>query len=50
MDKEDVAQLYTMEFNHKKEHNWVICRDMDSPTACHTEWNKSKKSKTNIVY
>ena len=23
--------------SHKKERNWVICRDMDGPRDCHTE-------------
>ena len=23
--------------SHKKEWNWVICRDVDGPRACHTE-------------
>ena len=37
--------------SHKKEWNWVICRDMDGPRDCHTEWQKSvRKRKTNIVY
>ena len=22
---------------HKKEQNWVICRDVDGPRVCHTE-------------
>jgi len=24
-----------------KEQNWVICRDVDAPRECHTEWSKS---------
>ena len=24
-----------------KEQNWVICRDVDAPRVCHTEWSKS---------
>ena len=23
--------------SHKKEQNWVICRDVDGPRECHTE-------------
>ena len=23
--------------SHKKEQNWVICRDVDGPRVCHTE-------------
>ena len=31
--------IYTMEYylSHKKERNWVICRDVDRPGDCHTE-------------
>ena len=32
--------------SHKKEHNWVICRDMDGPRVClHIEWSKSEREK-----
>ena len=31
--------------NHKKEKNWVICRDVDGPRECHTEWSKSEREK-----
>ena len=31
--------------SHKKEQNWVICRDMDGDRDCHTEWNKSEREK-----
>ena len=39
MDKNDVVYIYTMEAikSHKKEQNWVISRDVDGPTDCHTE-------------
>ena len=48
MDKEDVAHIYYgILLSHKKERNWVICRDMDGPRDCHTEWSKKEK---NIVY
>ena len=30
---------------HKKELNWVICRDVDGPRDCHTEWSKSEREK-----
>ena len=45
MDKKDVVYIYTMEAikSHKKEQNWVISRDVDGPTDCHTEWNDSEK-------
>ena len=36
--KKDVAHIYNgILLSHKKERNWVICRDMDAPRACHTE-------------
>ena len=31
--------------SHKKERNWVICRDVDGPRDCHTEWSKSEREK-----
>ena len=31
--------------SHKKEWNWVICRDTDGPIKCHTEWSKSEEEK-----
>ena len=38
MDKEDVVRIYNgILLMHKKEQNWVICRDMDGPRDCHTE-------------
>ena len=38
MDKEDVVHIYNgILLSHKKEQNWVICRDVDGPTDCHTE-------------
>ena len=47
MDKEDVVHIYTMEYYSaiKKEQNWVICRDVDGPRGCHTEWSKSEREK-----
>ena len=30
--------IYTMELlSHKKEQNWLICRDVDGSRDCHTE-------------
>ena len=38
MDKEDVVHIYNeILLSHKKERNWVICRDVDGPRECHTE-------------
>ena len=30
---------------HKKEQNWVVCRDMDQPRVCHTGWSESEREK-----
>ena len=35
--------------SHKKEWNWVICRDVDGPRDCHTKWSKSEREKQ-ILY
>ena len=46
MDKEDVAHIYNgILLSHKKEWNSAICRDVDGPRDCHTEWSKSKREK-----
>ena len=42
-----------MLLGHKKEWNIVICRDMDRPRDCHTEWSESEREKQisyNIAY
>ena len=31
--------------SHKKEWNWVICRAVDGPRDCHTQWSKSEREK-----
>ena len=31
--------------SHKKEQNCAICRDMDGPRDCHTQWSKSEREK-----
>ena len=37
MDKEDMVHMYSeILLSHKKELNWVICRDMDGSRDCHT--------------
>ena len=33
----------------KKEWNSAICRDMDGPRDCHTEWSKSEREKYCII-
>ena len=46
MDKEEVVNVYNgILLSHKKEGNWVICRDVDGPRDCHTEWSKSEREK-----
>ena len=46
MDKDDVVHIYNVILlSHKKERNWVICRDVDGPRYCHTEWSKSEREK-----
>ena len=46
MDKEDVVCIYNgILLSHKKEWNWIICRDVDGSRVCHTEWNKSEREK-----
>ena len=46
MDKEDVLHRYNgILLTHKKERNWVICRDVDGPRDCHTERSKSEREK-----
>ena len=46
MDKEDVVHIYNgILLSHKKEQNWVICRDVDGPGVCHTEWSKPDREK-----
>ena len=39
--------IYTMEYYSaiKKEQNWVICRDVDGPRVCHTEWSEPEREK-----
>ena len=41
-----MAHIYNgILLSHNKEQNWVICRDMDGPRDCHTEWSKSEREK-----
>ena len=43
---EDVMHIYNgILFNHKKKQNWAICRAMNGPRACYTEWNKPEREK-----
>ena len=46
IDKEDVVHIYNgILLSHKKERNRVICRDVDGPRDCHTEWSKPEGEK-----
>ena len=37
VNKEDVVHIYNgILLDHKKEGNWVICRDVDGPRDGHT--------------
>ena len=50
MDKEVVVHIYNgILLSHKKEWNWVICRDVDGARVCHTEWSKAEGEKQ-ILY
>ena len=35
--------------SHKKEWNCTICRDVNGPRECHTEWSQKEKSKYCIL-
>ena len=38
MDNENVVPICNgIVLSHKKEQNWVTCRDADGPRVCHTE-------------
>ena len=50
MDKKDVMHIYNgVLHSHNKKWNWVICKDMDGPRQCHTEWSQKEKSKYHIL-
>ena len=45
-DKEDLVHIYNgLLLSNKKEQNRTICRDVDGPRDCHTEWSKSEGEK-----
>ena len=47
-NKLDYSYIYSMGYlllSHKKERNWVICRDTDGPREYYTEGSKSEKEK-----
>ena len=44
MDKADIVHIYNgILFNHRKEQNCAICKDVDGSRDHHTEWSKSEK-------
>ena len=45
MDKDVVYIHNGVLLSHKKERSWVICRNVDTPRVCHTEWSKSEREK-----
>ena len=48
--KKNVVHVYNgILLSHKKEWNWVICRDVNGPRDCHTEESKSEGEKQ-ILY
>ena len=48
--KEDVVYIYNgILLSHKKEQNWVICRDMDGLGRHYAKWNKSDRERQ-ILY
>ena len=51
MNKEDVVHIYNgILLSHKKERNWVICRDVDASRDCHTqEVSQKEKNKYRIL-
>ena len=49
--KKDVIQIYNgILLSHKKEWNWVICRDVDEPGDCHTESEVSQREKNKYIF
>ena len=51
-DKDDFIHIYNrILLSHKKEWNWVTCREAVIPRVCHTEWRSRKeKNKYCIKY
>ena len=45
-DEEDMAPVYNGPLSsHEKKPSCVICRDVDGPKVCQTEWSKSEREK-----
>ena len=46
-----MVRIYTMAYYsaQKKELKCNICRELDRPRACHTEWSESEKTTYSIL-
>ena len=50
MDKEYLARTYTgILLSHKKEWNSAVCRDVNGPRDCHTEWSQKEKKQISYI-
>ena len=50
MDKEDVVDIfYGILLSHKKEWNWVICRNVDGFSVIKSKVSQKEKSKYHIL-
>ena len=51
MDKEGVVPVYNeILLSHKKEQNWVICRDLDTlESVTQSEVNQKEKNKCHML-
>ena len=50
MNKEDVVHIHIgILVSHKKEQNYIICREVDEPRFCHTECSKSEREKVSYI-
>ena len=49
MDKDVVCIYNGILLSHKKERNWVICRDVDGPRDYHTVRSQKEKNKYRIL-
>ena len=52
-DKDVIHTYNGLLLSHKKERNWVICREVDGPRDYHTKWRKSggeRQTQYDITY
>ena len=46
-----VVRIYSrILLSHRENWNLIICRDVDEPRVCHTEWSKSEKEKQRLCF